>query len=271
MLYFVPTPIGNLSDISAHALDILSRAEVVICEDTRISKQLLNLLSQKFNTEFKIDEFYALHTHNESEFFAKFDSNKFNEKICVYLSDAGMPCISDPGISLVKFAIKNHIPYEVLSGANALLLAVAASGIVEKEFSFLGFLPNTGKERTIAIENLMKSPYPCVIYESPKRVLNLIENLEKIDKNREIFLIKEATKKFESKFSGKICEVLRDLKTANLNGEWCVVVDKCEFSVFERISEDDILALEIPPKTKAKLLSKITGKNSKEIYENLIK
>ena len=117
----------------------------------------------------------------------------------------------------------------------------------------------------------MKSLYPCVIYESPKRVLNLVENLEKIDKNREIFLIKEATKKFESKFSGKICEVLRDLKTANLNGEWCVVVDKCEFSGFERISEDDILALEIPPKTKAKLLSKITGKNSKEIYENLIK
>ena len=165
-----------------------------------------------------------------------------------------MPCISDPGVSLVKFALQNGIDYEVLSGANALLLAVAASGIVEKEFSFLGFLPNTGKERICAIENFMKSPYPCVIYESPKRVLNLVENLEKIDKNREIFLIKEATK-----------------KEANLNGEWCVVVDKSPNSGFERISENDILSLEIPPKIKAKLLAKITGKNSKEIYENITK
>ena len=271
MLYFVPTPIGNLSDISAYALEVLKSAEVAICEDTRVSKQLLNLLSQKFAIEFKISEFYPLHTHNEAEFFAKFDTEKFLQKTCVYLSDAGMPCISDPGVSLVKFAIKNQIPYEVLSGANALLLGVVASGIVQKEFSFLGFLPNTGKERNLAIENLMKSPYPCVIYESPKRVLNLVENLEKIDKNREIFLIKEATKKFETKFSGKICEVLKNLQTANLNGEWCVVVDKCEFKGFDRISEDDILNLEIPPKTKAKLLAKITGKNAKEIYENLIK
>ena len=74
MLYFVPTPIGNLSDISAHALDILSRAEVAICEDTRVSKQLLNLLSQKFDTKFNVGEFYSLHTHNESEFFSKFDT-----------------------------------------------------------------------------------------------------------------------------------------------------------------------------------------------------
>ena len=271
MLYFVPTPIGNLSDISAHALDILSSAEVAICEDTRVSKQLLNLLSQKFDTKFNVGEFYSLHTHNESEFFSKFDTEKFRQKICVYLSDAGMPCISDPGVSLVKFALQNGIDYEVLSGANALLLAVAASGIVEKEFSFLGFLPNTGKERICAIENLMKSPYPCVIYESPKRVLNLVENLEKIDKNREIFLIKEATKKFETKFKGKICEVLSNLKEANLNGEWCVVVDKSPNSGFERISENDILSLEIPPKIKAKLLAKITGKNSKEIYENITK
>lgn len=271
MLYFVPTPIGNLSDISAHALEILRNADVVICEDTRISKQLLNLLSAKFEINFKNLEFYSLHTHNEKEFFSKFDKEKFLQKTCVYMSDAGMPCISDPGVSLVKFAWENEIPYEVLSGSNALLLGVAASGIVEKEFSFLGFLPNTGKERALAVENLMKSPHPCVIYESPKRVLNLVENLEKIDKNREIFLIKEATKKFETKFRGKICEVLSNLKTANLNGEWCVVVDKSPNSGFERISENDILSLEIPPKIKAKLLAKITGKNSKEIYENLTK
>lgn len=271
MLYFIPTPIGNLSDISAHALEILREAEIIICEDTRITKQLLNLLSAKFQTEFKFSEIYSLHTHNENEFFSKFDTTKFKNQICVYMSDAGMPCISDPGVSLVKFAIENKIPYEVLSGANALLLAVAASGIVKKEFSFLAFLPNTGKERSQAIENLMKSPYPCVIYESPKRVLNLIENLAKFDENREIFLIKEATKKFENKFSGKIYEVLKNLKSANLNGEWCIVVDKSPNFSFEKISEDDILNLEIPPKIKAKLLSKITGKNPKEIYEKVIK
>lgn len=271
MLYFLPTPIGNLEDITKRSLDILSRCDIVICEDTRVSKNLISLLNLKFNLQISPESFFSLHSHNENEFFDKFDKTQFNEKICVYMSDAGMPCISDPGVSLVKFAWDNGINYEVLPGANAAILSAAASGIIQKEFIFLGFLPNTGKDRQVALQNALNFPYPVIIYESPKRILNLIENLAKFDENRQIFAIKEATKKFETKFKGKICEVLRDLKTANLNGEWCVVVDKSPFCLSQKITTKDIMDLNLPPKQKAKLLSKITGEEPKKIYANLIK
>lgn len=271
MLYFLPTPIGNLDDISKRCLDILSLCEIVICEDTRVTKSLIALLNAKFDKNIAPKEFYSLHTHNEKEFFSKFDKAKLDTQICVYASDAGMPCISDPGVSLVQFAQENEIKYEVLSGANALLLAAAASGIVQKEFSFCGFLPNTGKERSQAIQNALNSSYPVIIYESPKRIISLIEAICKFEADRKIFAIKEATKKFETKFSGSATNLLTQLQNANLNGEWCVVVDKSPKSGFERISKSDIEELEIPPKQKAKLLAKLTGENPKKIYENMIK
>lgn len=272
MLYFVPTPIGNLADISAHALEILSKCEIVICEDTRVGKSLFNLLSSRYDFKPKATNFYPLHTHNENEFFNIFKTEFLKEKICVYISDAGMPCISDPGIFLVKFAQKNDIKYEFLSGSNALLLAAAASGLIEKEFSFLGFLPSSGKEREINIQNLMYQPYPCIIYESPKRILNLIEKIALLDENRKIFAIKEATKKFETKFFGSAKKVLNDIQqNVNLNGEWALVIDKSQNLSQEKITLQDIKNLQIPPKIKAKLISKITGEKSSEIYEKLVK
>ncbi|ASM35650.1 tetrapyrrole methylase [Campylobacter sputorum subsp. bubulus] len=270
MLYFVPTPIGNLDDISSHALDILKRCEILICEDTRVSKSLINLLNQKYQISISPDRFYSLHTHNSDEFFRNVNIDIF-DKICVYVSDAGMPCISDPGIELVKFAQKNSIPYEVISGSNAALLAVAASGMVEKEWIFIGFLPNTSRNRIVALQNTLNLPYPSVIYESPQRIFSLIEDISKIDPNREIFAIKEATKKFETKFKGIAINLLNDLKNANLKGEWCIVVNGSDGITHSNITQDDILSLNIAPKIKAKLLSKITGENAKKIYEKIIK
>jgi len=271
LLYFVPTPIGNLGDISHRALEILRDCEIIFAEDTRISKKLLNLLSEKFDINFTQKSFFSVHSHNEKEFIASFDAQILHEKICVFMSDAGMPCISDPGINFVKFALINSVPYEILPGANAILLAVAASGIVEKEFIFLGFLPNSGKEREIAIQNALNLPYPAVIYESPKRILEFVEKIAKFDENREIFLIKEATKKFEMKFFGTAAVVLNSLKTANLNGEWAAVIQKNANQTQERITEAEIIALDIPPKAKAKLIAKITGISPKKIYEKLTK
>lgn len=269
MLYFLPTPIGNLDDISKRCLDILNLCDIIICEDSRVTKSLINLLNTKYNLNINPSEFYSLHTHNESEFFAKFDPNNLIEKIVVYVSDAGMPCISDPGVALVRFAQNNSINYEVLSGSNALLLAVAASGLVEKEFSFLGFLPNTSRDRDLALQNALNSPYPVVIYESPKRILNLIKDIAKLEPTREIFAIKEATKKFETKFKNSAQNLVLSLQNANLKGEWCVVVAATNIINQEKITIDDINELDIAPKQKAKLLSKLTGKSVKEIYNKL--
>ncbi|WP_086282787.1 16S rRNA (cytidine(1402)-2'-O)-methyltransferase [Campylobacter devanensis] len=269
MLYFLPTPIGNLDDISKRCLDILNLCDIIICEDSRVTKSLINLLNTKYNLNINPSEFYSLHTHNESEFFTKFEAKKLIENTVVYVSDAGMPCISDPGVALVEFAQQNGINYEVLSGANAALLAVAASGIVQKEFTFLGFLPNTGRDRELAIQNALNLTYPVVIYESPKRVLQLVEAIAKLEPKREIFAIKEATKKFEAKFKNSAKNLVAMLKSANLKGEWCIVIDGSKNNIQNTISVADINELDIPPKQKAKLLAKLTGKSVKEIYAQL--
>ena len=250
MLYFIPTPIGNLEDISLRAIRILRECEIAICEDTRVCKSLINLLNERFDASINISKFIPLHTHNEDDFFTNLSDDFFSKNVA-YMSDAGMPGISDPGVSLVRYAQKNGINYEILSGANAALLSVVASGLCDKEFVFLGFLPNTGKDRNLAIQNALNLAYPCVIYESPKRILSLVENLAKFDSEREILAIKEATKKFETKFKGSAKGIANELKDANLNGEWCVVVSQYPNVMTQTISIDDINAIDIAPKAKA--------------------
>ena len=114
MLYFVPTPIGNLADISYHALEILQKSEIILCEDTRVGKKLLSLLSSKFDINFGEKSFFSVHSHNETAFLSQIDTQILREKDCVFMSDAGMPCICDPGREVVNFALKNDIKYEIL-------------------------------------------------------------------------------------------------------------------------------------------------------------
>lgn len=263
----MPTPIGNLGDISARCLDILKASKVVICEDTRVGKSLFNLLKISLSDK----NFFCLNSHNFEKFIGSFDVSKFSTEICAFISDAGMPCISDPGYELVRFAQSNEINYEVLPGANAALLAAAASGIVKKEFSFFGFLANTNPKREQDLNKVLNSQIPVIIYESPKRVLDLVQKIALLEPNKELFAIKEATKKFEAKFFGAATEVASKLASANLNGEWAIVLAPKESQNTGIISEEDILALDIAPKIKAKLLAKLTGQNAKKIYENLIK
>ncbi|BCX80116.1 16S rRNA (cytidine(1402)-2'-O)-methyltransferase [Campylobacter sp. 19-13652] len=269
MLYFIPTPIGNLADISLRALSTLKECSVILCEDTRISKSLITLLNQRFDARINIDKFISVHSHNEAEFVSNLTPSFFDKNVA-YLSDAGMPGISDPGAGLVKYALKNGIEFEVLAGANAALIALVSSGFCEKEFVFLGFLPNTGTQRKEALQNALNQPYPAIIYESPRRIVPLISNIAQIDPSREIFAIKEISKKFQNKFFGSAQTVLDKLENANIDGEWCVVLGANELAKnTERISIDDIKSLDIAPKQKAKLLSKLTGKSVKSVYAEL--
>ena len=270
MLYFIPTPIGNLEDISLRAIRILRECEIAICEDTRVCKSLINLLNERFDASINISKFIPLHTHNEDDFFTNLSDDFFSRNVA-YMSDAGMPGISDPGVSLVRYAQKNDIKYEILSGANAALLSVVASGLCDKEFVFLGFLPNIGRDRALAIQNALSLAYPAVIYESPKRILSLVQSIANLEPEREIFAIKEATKKFETKFKDSAKNLAQILEKANLNGEWAVVISKSANIVTQNITKDEIISLDIAPKVKAKLLRKITGEEVKKIYDELIK
>ncbi len=119
MLCLVPTPIGNLEDISIRSLRILKEAELIFCEDTRVTKKLLTLLGEKNNLDFSNKEFKSFHSHNENHILQSLTKETFSKNV-VYVSDAGMPCVSDPGATLVDYCIKNQIPYDVLPGLDAI-------------------------------------------------------------------------------------------------------------------------------------------------------
>ncbi len=268
MLHFIPTPIGNLEDISQRSLRLLANATTVFCEDTRVTKRLISLFKERYELDFLDKEFISLHSHNEKAVLEKLDSSLFEQDV-VYLSDAGMPAVSDPGCELVRYCHYHDITYEVLPGANAALLAYAASGFCETQFLFFGFLPHKGNDRNNALTKALNSGYVTILYESPHRIEKLIDELVKKAPHREIFLIKEATKMYERHFKGTSLQVQHMIKNQNIKGEWVIVLNalKKEFGV---ITVEDIISLDIPKKQASKLIAKITGKSPKECYNDLL-
>ena len=269
MLSFVPTPIGNIGDMSLRAIEVLSDADTLLCEDTRVTKKLIHILKERYNTAFKEDqEFISLHSHNEKSFVQKLDPSFFEQKI-VYASDAGMPGVSDPGQALVAYCIKNDIAYDVLPGANAVLTAFVASGFEQTQMLFLGFLDHKGTSRAAGLQRALHNGFTTILYESPHRIEKLLLELEKEASEREIFLAKELTKKYQKYFKGTPSEALSHLN-GNFRGEWVVVISASSAQAESAISQADILALDLPKKTQAKLISKITGENAKACYQRLL-
>lgn len=270
MLKLVPTPIGNISDISLRAIEALREADILLCEDTRVTKKLIHILKERYNTSFKEDQrFIPLHSHNEKEFLADLELSFFDQEV-VYVSDAGMPGISDPGQLLVRYAQENAIEYDVLPGANALLTAYVASGFVETRLLFWGFLPHKGSDRSASLNGALFSGFATVLYESPRRLKKLLQEIAKEQPKRELFLAKEISKKYQTYFSGNAQELLESIND-NFRGEWVVVISPSERQNLSAISENDILELDLPKKVQAKLICKITQENTKSCYERLLK
>ena len=269
MLTLVPTPIGNIGDISLRAIELLSEADILLCEDTRVTKKLLNILKERYSINFKENQkFISVHSHNEEDFVEKLEPSFFEQNV-VYVSDAGMPGVSDPGAILVSYCIKNGLEYDILPGANAVLSAFVASGFVKTQMLFLGFLDHKGSSRNAGLLKALYSGYTTVLYESPHRLEKLLLEIDKEDSTREIFLAKELTKKYQKFFRGSAKDILKELNK-NYKGEWVVVISAKEGKNESAISQKDIESLDIPKKQKAKLISKITGKSVKSIYQTLI-
>ncbi len=267
MLTLVPTPIGNIADISLRAMEALFGADILLCEDTRVTKKLLHILAERYTKERKEQQFIALHSHNEAHFIAQLHVNFFDANV-VYVSDAGMPGISDPGQRLVRYCLEHDVPYDVLPGANAALTAFAASGFVTTQMLFFGFLPHKGTDRKTALLQALYNGFTTVIYESPHRLRKLLEEIAAEDATRELFVAKELTKRYQHVYRGRAEELLERLNL-HVKGEWVVVVESAP-SRQSTLSETDILALNIPKKAASKLISKITGENPKQCYERLI-
>ena len=272
MVYLVPTPIGNIADISLRALNALESCDEILCEDTRIAKKLIALLNARGLLKKADFNYTSFHSHNENVRIGQFESGFFSKNIA-FLSDAGMPCISDPGAKLVAFLQKNDIAYSAVSGACSVVLAYALSGF-EGGFSFLGFIPHKLNEKRVFLRGVVDSALHCILFESPKRILDSLKLLCEFAPNRAIFIAKELTKMHETFYFGEVCEVYERLQGKNLNGEWVIVVrgaeDLSDSKESRGLNKIDIENLDIPPKIKAKLLAKIDGRSPKECYEEIL-
>jgi 16S rRNA (cytidine1402-2'-O)-methyltransferase len=180
-----------------------------------------------------------------------------------------MPIISDPGEILVEYCQDRNIPYDILPGASAVVTAYAASGFKDGSFLFFGFLPHKGSERSRRLNEALNTGYNTILYESPHRLLKLLEEISIADPDRVLFLAKELTKKFQTYYKSSTQEMLELFTKENIRGEWVVVIE-AKKSERKALYIEDIIAMDLAPKPKAKLLSTLTNESTKSWYERLI-
>lgn len=220
MLYIVATPIGNLEDITLRAINILSNSDLILAEDTRVTKVLL----ERYNIK---KEVLSYHQHSD---FKKIDHiiGLLKEgKNLVLVTDAGTPGINDPGSFLVKEALKAIPDLKIvpIPGPNAAITALSISGFPTDEFVFLGFPPHK-KGRQTFFKNISEIESTIVFYESKHRILKALENLEKLSElgSRQMMIARELTKQFETIYRGTLAEINPRLTDKNLLGEFVVVI-----------------------------------------------
>ncbi|NEX80321.1 16S rRNA (cytidine(1402)-2'-O)-methyltransferase [Bacillus thermocopriae] len=218
ILYLVPTPIGNLEDMSFRAIRILKEVDLIAAEDTRNTKKLLNYF--EINTPV-----VSYHEHNKGSSGDKLiEKLKEGQKIAL-VSDAGMPAISDPGYELVFEAIHHELTVVPIPGANAALTSLVASGIACQPFYFYGFLSREKKEKREVLETLKKQTSTLIFYESPHRLKETLKLMFEIFGNRRIALCRELTKKFEEFIRGNLQEAVEWANENEIRGEFCLIVE----------------------------------------------
>jgi 16S rRNA (cytidine1402-2'-O)-methyltransferase len=216
-LYVVGTPIGNLEDVTLRALRILKEADLIACEDTRRTQQLLNFYQIRTRT-------ISYHEHNEMTRAPELVIRMEEGTNIALVTDAGMPVISDPGFRLVHLAVRHGIPVIPIPGASAFVAALAASGMPVEKFRFLGFLPSKRGERRKALERMKDATKTLVFYEAPHRLLEMLKDALEILGDREAVIAREVTKAHEEFLRGTLLGILGQLKKKPVKGEITVLV-----------------------------------------------
>ena len=232
-LTIIGTPIGNIMDLSPRAIDKFKGADLVLCEDTRITKKLANLRN------FEIKKLVSFNNYNE-KYKQKYALNKIKEGEKVVLtSDAGMPLISDPGFSLLKECIENNIKVETVPGPSASIAALVVSGLSTQNFYFAGF-PNKKKLKRINdLKQLININATLIWFESPKRLLVFLKDLKLVFGNRKAVVVKELTKLFEEILRGNLIDLINEIeKRKQLKGEYVVLLDKPIISNIKFVNDD---------------------------------
>jgi 16S rRNA (cytidine1402-2'-O)-methyltransferase len=216
-LYLVPTPIGNLGDMTYRAVEVLKEVDLILAEDTRTSGFLLK--HYQISTQA-----HSFHAHNEHKKVEEIINKLKSGTSIAQISDAGTPGISDPGFLLVRAALENEVPVESLPGATAFVPALVNSGFPCDRFVFEGFLPHK-KGRQTRIEALKDEKKTSIFYESPHRLIKTLEQFKEILGERNVSVSRELTKKFEETVTGSLDEVLDYFKSKTIKGEFVLVLE----------------------------------------------
>ena len=266
LLYLVATPIGNLQEVSPRTIEVLSKVDLIACEDTRVTGKLLSLLGIK-------KDLISLREHNEVSVSHDLIEKIKNGTKVAYVSDAGYPCISDPGSKLVKICLENEINVAPISGPNAALNALVGSGLCEDHFYFHGFLNAKESVRLEELRELVYRKETLIFYEAPHRIKKTLDALYEIFGDRKACIARELTKKHEE-FIRLGLKNMTELDPETLKGEMVIVVEGCTGEVKPVISNTDIVNMVksmvdsgMSTKDAIKKVSEMTKINKNTIYK----
>ena len=267
-LFVIATPIGHLQDLSLRAIETLKIVDLILAEDTRHSKRLLN--AYQINTKMM-----ACHEHNERDQINFIVESLSQGQDMALISDAGTPLISDPGFVLIRALRQAGIQIIPIPGSCALIAALSVSGFPTDRFVFEGFLPAKQQARLTHLQTLVKEPRTLIFYESVHRIRASIEDMASVFSNgRALFLAREMTKTYETYLQGSIESVLQRIKAepSQEKGEFVVIVHGFEQVAAaglpsEAITVLGILMAELPLKQAAQLTAKITGCKKNQLYD----
>lgn len=268
-LYLVPTPIGNLSDITIRAKEILQEVDLVAAEDTRNSGKLLELLGIS-------NRFVSFHEFNAKAKAPELIQRILDEGISIaQISDAGMPVISDPGYELVQEAIRQNVPVVSLPGPAAFTTALIASGLSAQPFTYYGFLPRKKTKQLEFFESIAKRPETGIFYEAPHRIKATLANIvEGLGEYRQVVIARELTKIHEEYLRGSAAELVEYFETTPPKGEMVVLLaglteeELPEVDLDDLVEQvDELVAAGTSKKDAIKQLAKANNINKNELYE----
>lgn len=265
-LYIVPTPIGNLRDITLRALDVLNAADVIVCEDSRVTGKLLKAYDLKITKKVTYND-------HADEATKDYILKLARDHIVVMVSDAGTPLISDPGYKLVRDAVVEDVYVTALPGANAILPALQLSGMPTDVFLFAGFLPPKDKGVRDELKKYTGRKETCVFYESPKRIEKTLNIIAELMPDRRMAIVREISKLYEQSLRGTASEILSNLSDQSLKGEMAIVIDGSQEDE-SSYDIDELIRKSLSDGERVKDLSVsiacLTGLKKKEIYNRAL-
>lgn len=271
-LYIVGTPIGNLNDFSPRAIETLKSVDFIAAEDTRVTVKILN----RFDIKKPMVSYYEHNIHERGEMII---NRILGGENCAIVSDAGMPCISDPGEDLVKLCAENNIPTISVPGPSAVISALSISGLSTSRFSFEGFLSTNKLSRAEHLSSIKSITNTLIFYEAPHKLLSTLNDMLKVLGDRKISIVKELTKLHENVFRTTISEAVTYYMENTPKGEFVLVIEgaKSQAESLEEMTLESAIKLAeefiedgIRPTDASKRAAAISGFKKSEIYKAII-